>query len=90
MNRRVHLAPIALTSDGDVLINIAKLASSADFETIVRAAEREHRAIFVGVMLSSRETEFAMARLDNAADETAACIVGRRRRRSRGKKKVGT
>lgn len=80
MSRRVHLAPLALTSDGDVLLNVATIASATDFETVVRAAESEHRAVFVGVMLSPREAEFAIARLDNAADETAARIVGGRRR----------
>lgn len=89
MSRRVVLAPLALTSDGDVLINVATIASSTDVETIVRAAERERGALFIGVILSPREKEFALARLDNAADETAARIVGRRQRRRLGKKKDG-
>lgn len=89
MSRRIDLTPLALTSDGDVLINLATIAYSTDFETIVRAAKRERGALFVGVILSPREKVFALARLDNAADETAARIVGRRQHRRLGKKKDG-
>lgn len=82
MSRRVHLAPMAITSDGDVLLNAATIAGATDLEAVVRAAKNDGLAVFVGVILSPRETEFVLSRLDNAADEAAARLVGQRRRRA--------
>jgi len=83
MSRRLDLAPFAVTSNGAIFVNVAKLTTTTDFEAVVRAAERERRTLFLGVMMSPAEGVFAMARLDNAADEAAARIVGQRRQRRR-------
>lgn len=82
VSRGVELAPFAVTSDGKLSVNAAKLSASTVFASVVRAAGGEKRAVFIGVLLSSEEAEFVMARLDNAADETAARLVGQRRRRA--------
>ena len=79
----MDLAPFAVTSDGTLFVNVAKLTTATDVESIVRAAHEEKRAVFIGVMVSPSEADFVMARLDNAADETASRIVGQRRRRRR-------
>ena len=73
-------AAFAVTSDGTLLINVATLTNAADFESIVRAARETKAGVFIGVMLRPMEARFAMARLDNAADEAAARIVGERAR----------
>lgn len=83
MSRDLELAPFAVTSDGTLFVNVAKLTTATDFESIVRAAHEEKRAVFIGVRVSPSEADFVKARLDNAADETAARIVGQRRRRRR-------
>lgn len=83
MSRSLELAPFAVTSDGTMFVNVTQFAAATDLESVVQAAQEDKRAVFVGVMLSPGEAEFAMARLDNAADETAARIVGQRRRRKR-------
>lgn len=83
VSRSLELAPFAVTSDGTIFVNVAKLTKATDFEAVVRAAHEEKRAVFIGVMVSPDEAEFVMSRLDNAADETAARIVGQRTRRSR-------
>ena len=82
VSTKLELAPFALTSDGTLFVNVAKLTAATEFESVVRAAQEEERAVFIGVMLSPDEAEFVMARLDNAADETAARLVGQRRRRA--------
>lgn len=81
MSRRLELAPFAVTSDGSLFLNVAVIASATELDSVVRAAAHEKRAIFIGVMLTPEEADFAMARLDNAADEAAARIVGARARR---------
>lgn len=86
--RYLELAPFAVTSDGSLFINVAKVAMAADFEAVVRAAENEQRAVFIGVMLTPEETELAMTRLDNAADDTAVQVV--RQRRTRGQDRNGS
>lgn len=83
VSRCLELAPFAVTSDGAILINVAKLSTATDFASAVRAAQEDNRPAFIGVMLSPEEAEFVMARLDNAAEETAARIAGQRGRRRR-------
>lgn len=73
-----------------MFVNILKLGASSDVESVVRAALEEKRAVFVGVLLSQAETEVVMARLDNAADETAARLVGHRRRRPARRRRRAT
>jgi hypothetical protein len=73
-------APFAVTSDGTLLINVATLTKATDFESIVRAAREEKAGVFIGVILRPMEARFAMARVENAADEAAARIVGERAR----------
>jgi hypothetical protein len=88
MSRHLALAAFATTSDGTLLMNVATLTNATDFESIVRAAREEKAAVFIGVMLRPMEARFAMARVDNAADEAAARIVGERARlRAEGQKK---
>lgn len=79
----LELAPFAITSDGVLFINAATTTSTADLETVVHAAVMANRVVFVGIMLTSEETEFAMGRLNNAADETSARIIGQQRVRRR-------
>lgn len=83
MSRRMVRAPFALTSDGTLLVNVTTLTDATDLESVVRAARAEPRAVFIGVVMSPREATFAMARLDNAADEAVAGIVGERHRSRR-------
>ena len=90
MSTRLELAPLAVTSDGTLFVNVAKLTTATDLESVVRAAQEDKRAVFVGVMLSPREAEFAMARLDSAVDETAARVFGQRRRRAATRKRRTT
>lgn len=75
----LELAPFAITSDGALFINAAVTTKATDLEAVVRAVAKETRPVFVGIMLTSDETEFAMTRLDNAADETAAQIADQHR-----------
>lgn len=63
----LEVAPFAVTSDGAIFLNAAVATNATNVETVIRAAVKEKRAVFIGVMLNSEETEFAMARLDDAA-----------------------
>lgn len=83
MSRDLELAPFVVTSDGTLFVNVAKLTTATELDAIVQAAHEEERAVFIGVMLSPKEAEYVMGRLDDAADEAAARIVGQRRRRRR-------
>lgn len=87
MSRRVSAAPLAVTTSGELLVNVAELGSDVSLDAVLDAARNAGATVFVGIVLSRAEARFALARLDNAADETAARISGerhRQERRSRG------
>jgi hypothetical protein len=59
-------APFALTSTGQLLINVA----------LCEGRKLKGRAVFTGVLLLKNEAGFAEERAENAAMETAASIAG--------------
>jgi hypothetical protein len=67
VSRVIERAPIAVTSDGDVLLNIARFDVPKRIEEIVKMAVRQRGAVFIGVVLSKTE----VARL---LDETALIL----------------
>lgn len=91
MSRRVHLAPLALTSDGDVLLNVAMFDAPKDLATLLRLAQTQSAKVFVGVPLSGSELDFILSELRHAYRDGAAWLVGGRQRRvrSRSRKKSG-
>lgn len=71
--RRVHPAAIAAASDGSILINVADALP-------VRVRERLEQVlgsdVFVGVALSERDARAVVERLDGAAAEASAQLLG--------------
>jgi hypothetical protein len=77
--RRAHQAAIAAASDGSVLINVVDLLP-------VEVQARLGKAlgvttVFVGVPLSERDAEAVVVRLDGAAAEASAHLLGGRARK---------
>jgi hypothetical protein len=73
--RRVHPAAIAAASDGSVLINVSGTLPASlqrQLDTALGAA------VFVGIALGEREAGLVMARLDGAAAEASAHLLGAR------------
>jgi hypothetical protein len=86
-SRRAQPAAIAAASDGSVLINVLELlpvAVQARIEDAVGA-----RPCFVGIPLSSRDATAVIARIDGAAAEASARLLGERPARSRSGAKAG-
>jgi hypothetical protein len=55
LSRRIHRADIALTSDGDVLLNVVALDAPLTLDGLIREAARQRGAVFVGVVLGPQE-----------------------------------
>lgn len=51
MSRGVHVAPLALTSDGDVLLIVAMFDAPKDLASLVRFAKTQSEKLFIGVAL---------------------------------------
>jgi hypothetical protein len=66
-----------LGSDGSLLLNLASSDEHDELRTVLLAATKEHRTVFVGVVLDAPERRKVMRRLDNAGAETAALLSGR-------------
>ena len=82
MSRRVHLAPLALASDGDVLLNVAMFDAPKDLAALLRLAETQSMKVFIGVALSASELDFIISELRHAYRDGAAWLVGGRQRRT--------
>jgi hypothetical protein len=76
--RRIHQAPIAVASDGSVLVNAARMAIRNDITDIISEARKQAGKIFIGVTLDTHEAKTLLRDVDDFAAEIAARIGGRR------------
>jgi hypothetical protein len=74
--RRAHRAAIAAASDGSVLINVVELLPEDVQERLGEALGTTQ--LFIGVPLKQREAADVVARLDDAAAEASARLLGGR------------
>lgn len=74
--RRAHRAAIAAASDGSVLINVVELLPD-DVQERLGEALGTHQ-LFIGVPLKQSEAADVVARLDGAAAEASALLLGGR------------
>jgi hypothetical protein len=80
--RRAHQAAIAAASDGSVLINVVELLPEDVQDRLGEALGTTQ--LFIGVPLKQREAADVVARLDGAAAEASASLLGRRASMSPG------
>ncbi len=83
MNRRVHLAPLAIASDGAILLNVAMFDTPKGLAELLETAQRERGAVFIGLVLGPKEAAAARETMRHAHREAAAVIVGPREGRRR-------
>jgi hypothetical protein len=77
--RRAHQAAIAAASDGTVLINVVGLLPDAVQAQLSRALGAS--TLFIGVPLNEKDAAQVVARLDGAAAEASAHLLGSRPRK---------
>jgi len=80
-SRRAHQAAIAAASDGSVLLNVVDLLP--DDVRARLSKQLGSTALFVGVPLNEKEAFHVVTRLDGAAAEASAQLLG-----GRGKKRA--
>jgi hypothetical protein len=80
---RVVKAPMAVASDGSILINVAASAGPHDTVKLVERAVAEGCPIFAGVTVSAQERRLVLTHLDDATAEIASWIFGGRHRHRR-------
>jgi hypothetical protein len=85
-SRRLLGAPFAVSSDGLALLNVAGLVTRDDPDAVLRAARGFGGPIFIGVALSTAETQTALLDLDDTMAEVAAWIAGQRQVRRGGRR----
>jgi hypothetical protein len=81
VSRVIDRAQLAVTSDGDLLLNVARFDMPKRIEEIVRMALRQRGAVFIGVVLSPAEVKQLLAEAAMVLPNVTAPMVGRRQRR---------
>jgi hypothetical protein len=77
---KVHGDPIAVTSSGELLVNVGLFDDATTLDEILRRAKKEPSLVFVGVKVDDEEVPLIADRVHDACREAAAIIDGRRRR----------
>ena len=84
MSRRLHGAPLALASDGTVLLNAARFDDVVSLDEVVALAQEQPGLVFIGVTLSPSEVR--RLRDGSSLDDACAHAIGRRQRRMKAGK----
>jgi hypothetical protein len=80
VSRVIDRAPIGVTSDGDVLLNVACFDTPTNLEEIVRLAVRQRDAVFIGVALSPAVVRRLLDEAAMVLPNVTGPMVGRRQR----------
>jgi hypothetical protein len=80
-----HRDPIAVTSSGELLVNVGLFDEASTLDEILRRAKKEQSFVFVGVVIEADEMPLVADRVHDACREAAAFIEGGRRRRRAGR-----
>jgi hypothetical protein len=83
---KIHKDPVAVTSSGDILINAGYFDDLHTLEEVLRRARKERSAIFIGFVANEHDAPLIRDRVQDACEEGAAFVVGRRQRRPRARR----
>lgn len=79
MSRKIHKAPVAMTTEGVLVVNVAGFGPT-NIEGLLARALDDDAELFIGVVVDENERTVLLERLDNAAAEAVAQIYGKRKR----------
>lgn len=75
--RQMDRAPVAITSDGMFLGNVAFLDPSDEAHALLdKALQQEGRKVFIGVVLKAEEVPLLRKKLDDSAADALAWLWG--------------
>jgi hypothetical protein len=86
MKSRIHRSPLAVTSDGTVVANLAHFDNLKDVHTAVRRALRLGRLVFISVALTPEEVAFILKRIDDSGADALAWLLGNDPKKIQNKK----
>ena len=81
MSRKVNRAPLALSSEGEVLLNVAMSDVPKQLEALLAFAQQTRGEVFIGVALGINDREFVRDELRHALRDATARVVGPRQRK---------
>lgn len=77
MKDRIHRAPVAITSDGMFVVNVASAdGAETERELVERALQQGGRKLFIGVLLEAKEMPVLRRKLDDSAADAVAWLWG--------------
>jgi hypothetical protein len=80
VSRVIDRAPLAVTSDGEVLLNVARFDVPKKIEDIVRMALQQRGAVFIGVILSPADVRRLLDETAMVLPNVTGPMSGRRQR----------
>ncbi len=83
MSRKVHSAPLALTSDGTIVVNVTEYRGVLQPKELLEMALADEGSVFIGIELGTDEVDSLFDRLGHGVREAVALGLGARNKRRR-------
>jgi orotidine-5'-phosphate decarboxylase len=88
MSHKLSRAPLAITSDGEMLLNVFQFdITGKTTDRLVAHAKGERGAVFIGVVVSPTEAQQIRRELDDTALQASFGVVASRQSRARRRSK---
>jgi len=87
MKDQLHSSPLAVTSDGTVVANLAHFNDMEDLQEAIQRALQLGRLLFISVALTPEEADFIRKRIDDSGADALAWLLGKTKKKIRGKTK---
>ena len=81
MSRKINRSPLALSTEGEILLNVAMSDAPKQLEALLAFAQRTRGEVFIGVVLDGRDREFVRDELRHAFRDATAWVVSPRQRK---------
>jgi hydrogenase maturation factor len=81
VSRKINVTPLALSSEGELLLNVAMSDAPRRLDALLAFAERTDGEVFIGVVLGGRELAFVTGELGHAVRDATARVVGQKQRK---------
>jgi orotidine-5'-phosphate decarboxylase len=88
MSHKLSRAPLAITSEGEMLLNVFQFdITGKTIDRLVAQAKDERGAVFIGIVVSPTEAEQVRRDLDDTSLQASFVVVAARQSRARRRSK---
>jgi len=78
MSLKIHRAPLALASDGSIIINVHHVTGETNLAALIAQAAERGGTVFIGLLVEDKHRAIIAEAIDDAATEAASVVLAKK------------